>query len=154
MVFYGTETPVNSEEELDMDKPGPRVEVDRTPGNGAPDGRNVIDIVANDPLTDRQQVNRVSHLEVQDPTMENQTSGGCKSHDQVGCLGGCLILLLLISSSYKQFTWTSSSTTASYTCPRLKCRTNNSFCASECTIARDATTTSSSQLDRTSLECS
>lgn len=98
MVFYGTETSVDLDDELDRDKPlPPVVHQEAIQNNVAPDARqNAVD-TEGDPWTGSQQVNRVSHPEVQRPTTENQTSG-CATFETGGgggCLGGCLILLLL-----------------------------------------------------------
>nr|XP_033330920.1 furin-like protease 1 isoform X1 [Megalopta genalis] len=97
LVFYGTETSLELDDELDRDKPVPSVNrVEEIPDNSAIGARhNAVD-TEGDPWMDSQQVERVSHPEVQRPTTENQTSG-CSSVDPGNgrCLGGCLILLLL-----------------------------------------------------------
>lgn len=94
LVLFGTETSVELDDELDRDKPVPPVI--ETIHNAALDTRhNAVD-AEGDPWTGSQQVDRVSHPEVQRPTTENQTSG-CATFEAGGggCLGGCLILLLL-----------------------------------------------------------
>lgn len=94
-MFFGTETSVEVDD-LDRDKPQPPVmhQDIQVQENRASDVRhNVVD--ANSWIGS-QQVDRVSHPEVQRPTTENQTSG-CAAFQAGGggCLGGCLILLLL-----------------------------------------------------------
>lgn len=96
MVFFGTETSVEIDDELDKDKPLPAVvHQDVIQNNAAPNNvrHNAVD-TEGDPWTGSQQVDRVSHPEVQKPTTENQTSG-CAALEGSRCLGGCLILLLL-----------------------------------------------------------
>lgn len=83
------------DDELDKDKPLPPVvheEVNNTPSDSR---HNAVD-TEGDPWTGSQQMDRVSHPEVQRPTTENQTNG-CATFEAggSGCLGGCLILLLL-----------------------------------------------------------
>ncbi|EZA62232.1 Furin, partial [Ooceraea biroi] len=95
LVFFGTETSVEVDD-LDRDKPQPPVvhQEIQVQDNTATDARqNAVDA---DSWTGSQQVDRVSHPEVQRPTTENQTSG-CAAFQAGGggCLGGCLILLLL-----------------------------------------------------------
>lgn len=95
LVFYGTDTSVEVDDELDKDKPLPPV-VQEEVNNAPSDVRhNAVD-TEGDPWTGSRQMNRVSHPEVQRPTTENQTSG-CAAFEAGGngCLGGCLILLLL-----------------------------------------------------------
>lgn len=96
LVFYGTETSLEFDDYLDRDKPGPPVnQQEATQDNTAIGARhNAVEAENGDPWTGSQQVERVSHPEVQRPTTENQTSG-CSSLDAGRCLGGCLILLLL-----------------------------------------------------------
>ncbi|XP_043503408.1 furin-like protease 1 isoform X3 [Polistes fuscatus] len=76
LVFYGTETSLESNEDLDKDKPSlTNVPPEEIQDNTATDARqNVVD-TEGDPWTGSQQVERVSHPEVQKPTTENQTSG-------------------------------------------------------------------------------
>ncbi|CAK9811856.1 Furin-like protease 1, isoform 1-CRR [Anthophora quadrimaculata] len=76
LVFYGTETSLEFDDDLDKDKPLPAVnQQDVSQDNTAIDARhNVVD-TEGDPWTGSQQVERVSHPEVQGPTTENQTSG-------------------------------------------------------------------------------
>lgn len=99
LIFFGTETSVEVDDELDKDKPLPPVaHPDVVQNNNAASNNvrhNAVD-TEGDPWTGSQQVNRVSHPEVQKPTTENQTSG-CAALESAGsrCLGGCLILLLL-----------------------------------------------------------
>lgn len=96
-MFYGTETSLESNEDLDKDKPSlTNVPPEEIQDNTATDARqNVVD-TEGDPWTGSQQVERVSHPEVQKPTTENQTSGCTNLNGGNGrCLGGCLILLLL-----------------------------------------------------------
>lgn len=84
-------------EDLDKDKPGlTNVQPVEIQDNTATDARqNVVD-TEGDPWTGSQQVERVSHPEVQRPTTENQTNGCANLDARNGrCLGGCLILLLL-----------------------------------------------------------
>jgi len=95
LVFFGTETSVEVDD-LDKDKPQPPVMQQKTQiqDNAATNAReNAVDA---DSWTGSQQVERVSHPEVQRPATENQTSG-CAAFEAGGggCLGGCLILLLL-----------------------------------------------------------
>ncbi|KAK2575141.1 hypothetical protein KPH14_008858 [Odynerus spinipes] len=89
LVFYGTETSLEFEEDLDKDKPGPtNIRPEEIQDNMATDARqNVVD-TEGDPWTGSQQIERVSHPEVQRPTTENQTSGGCANLD--GKSGRCL----------------------------------------------------------------
>lgn len=97
LVFFGTETSVELDDELDRDKPQPPVSHQETvQDNTASDPRqNAVD-TEGDPWTGSQQVDRVSHPEVQRPTTENQRSGCATLEARSGrCLGGCLILLLL-----------------------------------------------------------
>ncbi|XP_076292804.1 proprotein convertase subtilisin/kexin type 4-like isoform X2 [Lasioglossum baleicum] len=88
LVFYGTETSLEFDDELDKDKPVPSVnhpqEIQDFSAIGA--RHNAMD-AEGDPWMDSQQVERVSHLEVQRPTTENQTSG-CTSVDAAN--GRCL----------------------------------------------------------------
>lgn len=96
IVLFGTETSVELDDELDRDKPVPPVFDETVHNHAGPDARhNAVD-ADGDPWTGSQQVDRVSHPEVQRPTTENQTSG-CATFEAGGggCLGGCLILLLL-----------------------------------------------------------
>ncbi|XP_070162415.1 furin-like protease 1 isoform X1 [Polyergus mexicanus] len=77
MMFFGTETSVEVDDELDRDKPlPPMIHQDVIQNNAAPDNvrHNAVD-TEGDPWTGSQQVERVSHPEVQKPTTENQTSG-------------------------------------------------------------------------------
>lgn len=77
LVFFGTETSVEIDDELDKDKPlPPAVHQDVSQSNAASDNvrHNAVD-TEGDPWTGSQQVNRVSHPEVQKSTTENQTSG-------------------------------------------------------------------------------
>ncbi|OAD56175.1 hypothetical protein WN48_03749, partial [Eufriesea mexicana] len=97
LVFYGTETSLEFDNDLDRDKPQPPVnQQDVGQDNTAIGARHNIVNTVDDPWTGSQQVERVSHQEVQRPTTENRTSG-CSSVDAGSgrCLGGCLILLLL-----------------------------------------------------------
>ncbi|XP_076175003.1 furin-like protease 1 isoform X1 [Ptiloglossa arizonensis] len=81
LVFYGTETSLEFDDDLDRDKPGPpvnhQVPIQDNTAIGA--RHNAVD-TEGDPWTGSQQVERVSHPEVQRPTTENQTSG-CNSVD-------------------------------------------------------------------------
>lgn len=99
------------DDELDKDKPGVSgLPLQKVPDNTATDARqNVVD-TEGDPWIGSQQVDRVSHPEdlIQRPSNENQTSGGCKvSNGAHGCLGGCLILLLIVSLMNRNFDWIS-----------------------------------------------
>lgn len=97
LMFYGTETSLEFDNDLDRDKPQPPVnQQDVGQDNTAIGARHNIVNTVEDPWTGSQQVERVSHQEVQRPTTENRTSG-CSSVDAESgrCLGGCLILLLL-----------------------------------------------------------
>ncbi|KOC61093.1 hypothetical protein WH47_04359, partial [Habropoda laboriosa] len=110
LVFYGTETSLEFDDELDKDKPLPPVnqevasqEDDNTAIGARHD--NGVD-TEGDPWTGSQQVERVSHPEVQGPTTENQTSGCAIVDPGSGrCLGGCLILLLLAYLSTGGASW-------------------------------------------------
>lgn len=96
-MFYGTETSLEFDDELDKDKPLPPVNhQDVSQDNTAIGARHNVMDTEGGPWTGSQQVERVSHPEVQRPTTENQTSG-CSNIDTGNgrCLGGCLILLLL-----------------------------------------------------------
>ena len=96
LVFYGTETSLElDDDDLDKDKPLPPVNQQDASGDNTAIGAR-HNVVEGDPWTGSQQVECVSHQEVQKPTTENQTSG-CSSIDpgSGGCLGGCLILLVL-----------------------------------------------------------
>ncbi|XP_019699116.2 furin-like protease 1, isoforms 1/1-X/2 isoform X2 [Harpegnathos saltator] len=75
LVFFGTETSVEIDDELDKDKPQPPVIHQETAqDNTALDPRqNAVD-TEGDPWTGSQQMDRVSHPEVQRPTTENQRS--------------------------------------------------------------------------------
>ncbi|XP_031837292.1 furin-like protease 1 isoform X1 [Nomia melanderi] len=88
LVFYGTETSLELDDDLDRDKPMPPVHhQEQVPDNSAIGTRhNAVD-TEGDPWMDSQQVERVSHQEVQRPTTENQKSG-CSSVDPVN--GRCL----------------------------------------------------------------
>ncbi|XP_020280998.1 furin-like protease 1 isoform X3 [Pseudomyrmex gracilis] len=104
MVFFGTETSVEVNDELDKDKLTPPVMHHEVSQNHAPSDirHNAVD-TEGDPWTGSQQVERVSHPEVQRPTTENQTSGcavfnasgGCLAcklgwyHNNSGCLQQC-----------------------------------------------------------------
>ena len=95
-MFYGTETSLElDDDDLDKDKPLPPVNQQDASGDNTAIGAR-HNVVEGDPWTGSQQVECVSHQEVQKPTTENQTSG-CSSIDpgSGGCLGGCLILLVL-----------------------------------------------------------
>ncbi|EGI61972.1 Furin-like protease 1, isoforms 1/1-X/2 [Acromyrmex echinatior] len=95
LVFFGTDASVEVDDELDKDKPLPPV-VHEEVNNAPSDVRhNTVD-TEGDPWTGSRKMDRVSHPEVQRPTTENQTSG-CAAFEAggSGCLGGCLILLLL-----------------------------------------------------------
>ncbi|KZC05583.1 hypothetical protein WN55_04523, partial [Dufourea novaeangliae] len=97
LVLYGTETSLEFEDDLDRDKPGPPVNhQEAIQDNSAIGARHNAVETEGDPWMGSQQVDRVSHPEVQRPTTENQTSG-CSSVEAASgrCLGGCLILLLL-----------------------------------------------------------
>ncbi|KAK9307456.1 hypothetical protein QLX08_002254 [Tetragonisca angustula] len=87
LVFYGTETSLElDDDDLDKDKPLPPVnQQDASVDNTAIGARH--NVVEGDPWTGSQQVECVSHQEVQKPTTENQTSG-CSSIDPGS--GGCL----------------------------------------------------------------
>ena len=104
MVLYGTETSLEIDEELDKDKPVPSpadpeiIQENVAVYAGRP---NVVD-TEGDPWTGSQQVDLISHPEVQRPTTENQTSGACTRYDSHGCLGGCLILIIVLFSLSKQ----------------------------------------------------
>ncbi|PBC32935.1 furin protease [Apis cerana cerana] len=97
LVFYGTETSLEFDDELDKDKPLPPVnQQDVSQDNTAIGARHNVMDTEGGPWTGSQQVERVSHPEVQRPTTENQTSGCSGVNTGNGrCLGGCLILLLL-----------------------------------------------------------
>ncbi|XP_076235369.1 furin-like protease 1 isoform X2 [Calliopsis andreniformis] len=89
LVFYGTETSLEFDDILDKDKPGPPVnQQEATQDNTAIGTRHNIVDTEGDPWTGSQQVERVSHPEVQRPTTENQTSG-CSSVDTAS--GRCLV---------------------------------------------------------------
>ncbi|XP_024940576.1 furin-like protease 1 isoform X7 [Cephus cinctus] len=85
MVLYGTDTSLEIGDDLDKGKVG--IIRDEVQDNAAVDARqNVVD-TEGDPWTGSQQVDRVSHPEVQRPTTENQTSGGgCAVYDGRQCL--------------------------------------------------------------------
>ncbi|XP_053997118.1 furin-like protease 1, isoforms 1/1-X/2 [Hylaeus anthracinus] len=81
LVFYGTDTSLDFDDDLDRDKPGPPVNhQEAIQDNTAIGARHNIVDTEGDPWTVSQQVERVSHPEVQRPTTENQTSG-CSSVD-------------------------------------------------------------------------
>ncbi|XP_016922804.2 furin-like protease 1 isoform X1 [Apis cerana] len=76
LVFYGTETSLEFDDELDKDKPLPPVnQQDVSQDNTAIGARHNVMDTEGGPWTGSQQVERVSHPEVQRPTTENQTSG-------------------------------------------------------------------------------
>lgn len=91
LIFFGTETSVEVDDELDKDKPLPPVaHPDVVQNNNAASNNvrhNAVD-TEGDPWTGSQQVNRVSHPEVQKPTTENQTSG-CAALESAG--SRCLV---------------------------------------------------------------
>lgn len=102
MVFYGTDKPLDIDEGLDKDKlisippEVPEVVNEDTDSYGI--RPNVVDSEEL-PWPGSQKVDQISHPEVQKPTTENQTSGaGCIRYDARGCLGGCLILIILLLS--------------------------------------------------------
>ncbi|XP_043598897.1 furin-like protease 1, isoforms 1/1-X/2 isoform X2 [Bombus pyrosoma] len=79
LIFYGTETSLELDDDLDKDKPLSSVNhQDVSVDNSAIGARH--NAVVTDPWTGSQQVECVSHQEVQRPTTENQTSG-CSSID-------------------------------------------------------------------------
>ncbi|XP_060827742.1 furin-like protease 1, isoforms 1/1-X/2 isoform X1 [Bombus pascuorum] len=79
LIFYGTETSLELDDDLDKDKPLSSVNhQDVSVDNSAIGARH--NVVMTDPWTGSQQVECVSHQEVQRPTTENQTSG-CSSID-------------------------------------------------------------------------
>ncbi|KAK0168883.1 hypothetical protein PV327_002645 [Microctonus hyperodae] len=88
LVFYGTETPVEADDLLDSDKPSPPVvivnESEKTKSE-SDGGQNAVD-TGGDPWTGRQQLDQISHPEVQKPTTENQTSDACQRNNLHGCL--------------------------------------------------------------------
>ncbi|KAL0114583.1 hypothetical protein PUN28_011706 [Cardiocondyla obscurior] len=87
LVFYGTDTSVEVDDELDKDKPLPPV-VHEDVNNAPSDIRhNAVD-TEGDSWSGSRQMDRVSHPEVQKPTTENQTSG-CAAFDAGG--SGCLV---------------------------------------------------------------
>lgn len=95
LVFFGTDTSVEVDDELDKDKPLPPV-VQEEVNNAPSDVRhNAVD-TEGDRWTGSRTMDRVSHPEVQRPKAENQTNG-CAAFEAggSGCLGGCLILFLL-----------------------------------------------------------
>ncbi|XP_063990950.1 furin-like protease 1 isoform X1 [Diachasmimorpha longicaudata] len=85
LIFYGTETSIEFDDELDKDKPGPAVHTDVNQDNSAGDRQNVVD-TEGDPWTGRQQVDVISHPEIQKPPTENDTSASCRNFDSHGCL--------------------------------------------------------------------
>ncbi|XP_011147537.1 furin-like protease 1 isoform X3 [Harpegnathos saltator] len=89
LVFFGTETSVEIDDELDKDKPQPPVIHQETAqDNTALDPRqNAVD-TEGDPWTGSQQMDRVSHPEVQRPTTENQRSN-CAAFEAGS--GRCLV---------------------------------------------------------------
>ncbi|XP_077262499.1 furin-like protease 1 isoform X4 [Temnothorax americanus] len=90
LVFFGTDTSVEVDDQLDKDKPLPPVVHEEL--NNAPSdlGHNAVD-TEGDPWTGSRQMDRVSHPEVQRPTTENQTSG-CAAFEAGG--SGCLVCKL------------------------------------------------------------
>lgn len=89
LVFYGTETSLEFDDELDKDKPLPPVnQQDVSQDNTAIGARHNVMDTEGGPWTGSQQVERVSHPEVQRPTTENQTSG-CSGIDTGN--GRCLV---------------------------------------------------------------
>ncbi|XP_057324466.1 furin-like protease 1 isoform X1 [Microplitis mediator] len=86
LVFYGTETALKFDDELDKDKPIAPIEID-IPHNNAAEDKKPIDTEGDGDLwTGRQQVDLISHPEVQKPTTENHTSKACNSFGSHGCL--------------------------------------------------------------------
>ncbi|XP_033212958.1 furin-like protease 1, isoforms 1/1-X/2 isoform X2 [Belonocnema kinseyi] len=90
LVFYGTDTSLDIDNELGKDEPEvsglPLLEVPDDTTTGA--RQNMVDMEG-DPLIGSQQMDRVSHSEdlIQRPSNENQASGGCKiSNGAHGCL--------------------------------------------------------------------
>ncbi|XP_066585085.1 furin-like protease 1 isoform X3 [Prorops nasuta] len=79
LVFYGTETSLEFDD-LDKDKPGLSVSQDLQ-DNTAADARQNLASSEGNPWTGSQQVNRVSHPEVQRPMAANQTSESCATID-------------------------------------------------------------------------
>ncbi|XP_026666894.1 furin-like protease 1, isoforms 1/1-X/2 [Ceratina calcarata] len=82
LVFYGTETSLEFDDDLDQDKLVPPINHQDVDQDNTAIGvrHNIVD-TEGDPWTGSQQVERVSHPEVQKPTTENQTSSGCSSVD-------------------------------------------------------------------------
>ncbi|XP_066585084.1 furin-like protease kpc-1 isoform X2 [Prorops nasuta] len=87
LVFYGTETSLEFDD-LDKDKPGLSVSQDLQ-DNTAADARQNLASSEGNPWTGSQQVNRVSHPEVQRPMAANQTSESCATIDAGS--GKCLV---------------------------------------------------------------
>ncbi|XP_043793748.1 furin-like protease 1 isoform X1 [Apis laboriosa] len=107
LVFYGTETSLEFDDELDKDKPLPPVnQQDVSQDNTAIGARHNVMDTEGGPWTGSQQVERVSHPEVQRPTTENQTSG-CSGIDTGN--GRCLECKL---------NWYYYDGTCVYKCPR------------------------------------
>lgn len=108
LVFYGTETSLEVDDELDKDNDDLSIVRGPVSDSSGENRHNLIDSNADRPWTGNQQIERVSHPEAQKPTAENHTgsdssrmvsTSGCRKFDNVGrCLGACLILLLLWSS--------------------------------------------------------
>lgn len=100
LVFYGTETSLEADDDLDKDKIGSLPpEID---SNIHGDVRqNVVD-TEDDPLLGSQKVDLISHPESQRPTTENHTSGSCIVFNSNRCLGGCLFILLLLQTLTKE----------------------------------------------------
>ncbi|KAG8042137.1 hypothetical protein G9C98_000128 [Cotesia typhae] len=86
LVFYGTETALKFDEDLDKDKPIAPIEVEDIPHNNAgSEDKKPVD-TEGEGGSWRQQVDMISHPEVQKPTTENHTSKACKSFGSNGCL--------------------------------------------------------------------
>lgn len=104
-MFYGTERSIE-DDDLDMDKPQPGISHSYLPPNNREieTGHNAVDKDGgdpwtgkqSDPWTGRQQLDQISHPEIQKPTTEDQMSGACNISNSHGCLGGCLLILLVL----------------------------------------------------------
>lgn len=101
MVFYGTETPPGTDDEIDKDKSATPDIYANNENIPADVHQNVVDTEGY-PLLGSQKVDLISHSESQRPTTENHSNAGCNVFNSSRCLGGCLFILLLLQKLTKE----------------------------------------------------
>lgn len=105
LVFFGTETSLEVDDELDKDRPDLSNVAEGESENKASTDAKQNSVDHDGESSWNQQVDRVSHPEAQKPATENRTtivypngmdeSSGCVRYDESrACLGACLIFLL------------------------------------------------------------